>query len=209
MSESNPPGAITRRRFIAGSAGLAALGMMPPLLNAAATSASQAPPPRTWLGLVDPDVEFGTRIRPVGAIGPTLRTDQPLLLRVCGPWSLSPEARTQDMALSMIYRHSPDNPFLLWKHTASAGPVSQRLHAHAGALAAVEVQCNGRIAQCNLTGLFNPSLGVGRYVLVVDPGGRHAGPDWASLKLDADSGKVISRVADPDLAALLLDVSAA
>jgi hypothetical protein len=206
MSQSKQAGVITRRHFIAGSTGLAALGMMPPLLNAAASSAAQAPAPRTWLGLVDPEVESGTRIRPVGAMASTLRTDQPLLLRVRGPWSLCPEASIPDLTLSMIYRHSPHNPFLMWTHSAPGGPVSLQLKAHAAALAGVEVQCNGAIARCALTGLFNPALEPGHYVLLIDPTGRQGEPDWSALALDTQAARVTSSAATPGLTALLLDV---
>lgn len=209
MTKFNPGGRVTRRGILAGSVGLAAMGLVSPLIGGNVLGVGQSPAPRTWLGQVDGDLTPGTKVRPFGSAVSTLRTDQPLLLRVRGPWSLSADAPLPEMTLSMIYRSCPQHPYLLWKHTASAGPVSSQLHAHAAALAAIEVQCNDRSSQCALTGLFNPALGVGLYVLVIDPTGRHAGPDWAALDIDSDSGQVISRVDGPALAALLLDVSAA
>lgn len=209
MKHSNTEQWVTRRRFITGSAGLAAIGLASPLWSASFCGVGQMPAPRTWLGRIDDDLESGVRIKPAGALVSSLRTDHPLRLRVRGPWLLSADAALPDMALSMIYRQRPQHPFLLWKNTVSAGPISLQLHAHAAALAAIEVRCKNRVVQCSLTGLFNSSLSAGRYVLMIDPEGRHPGPAWTNLDLDAESGKVISSVADPDLAALLLDVSAA
>jgi hypothetical protein len=208
MSESRQGGRASRRRFMAGTVGLLALGLISPLASATTSRLLAGSAPRTWLGRISGDPDRGFRVQPVGAMSAGSESLENLRLRLSGPWPLGECPAAPPFNLSLVYRHDPEQPFHVWDSRSCASPVQLQVHATAGSLAGVQVRRGDDMALCKLTEGQRSCLAKGRHVLLIDPTGNHPGPQWAALQYDANRNSIHSASDQSALTVVLMDVVA-
>ncbi len=202
----------SRRRFMAASTATASLALATPVTGLAGLPRYLAVEPAGpaiqswWSTLVTDDAGY-PGLRSGWWITERVAPDQGLRIRLRAPEGLSGSGPTSNLAVDLLYRAFPDQPFALWRDESPGQDVDLEVHSMARALKALRLRCGQRTLDLPLTSWIRPVLSPGRYLLVVDPTGTAGPPDWSRLCWVPGVARFTGPGCDPGLISLMLDVS--
>lgn len=204
----------SRRRFMVASTATASLALAAPVSGLAGlpgylTDEQDGSAIQAWWSTLVTDDAAHPWLRPGWWVTERVTPDQSLRIRLRAPEGLSGSDQTARLAVDLIYRALPDQPFSLWRGVQVGQAVDQEIHAVARALKALRFSAGNRMLDLPLTSWHRPVLSPGRYFLVVDPTGTARSPDWSRLCWEPGAARFSGPDCDPGLISLMLDVSRA
>lgn len=217
MANRRTPFSASRRALMTAGALAGTLPILPAISRYPAPTAVNADPMRAWLGQFDE----GTSRWRSRSWWPTETPGDALRVVFRGPWHLDPSLPKPDLAISVLYQNLEHSPFQLWSTGSVPGQGGIVLHAEPQRLAGLRISRphagQSQPLSLALTDFLHPHLLPGRYLVLIDPSGQLARPDWTGLR-DSEGG-VNERTGCPvqcqpgsrnvPLAAMTLSVSAA
>lgn len=204
----------SRRRFMVATTATASLALATPVTGLAGlprylADEQAGPAIQAWWSTLVTDDAAQPGLRPGWWVTERVTPDQGLRIRLRAPGELNGSDQTSNLAVDLVYRALPEQPFSLWRGDSFGQAVDQEVHALARALKALRLRSGTRTLDLSLTSWHRPVLSPGRYLLVVDQAGTARSPDWSRLCWEPGAARFSGPGCDPGLISLMLDVSRA